>query len=108
MITQLALTNGQYIQKQNILFHSIKFSTNEWAYNFLAVPREFVSSPSISSRLTRYQIEKDGSLYLLMPSDIAPVVNFSRQPKGYPLKPKLAHVADIARKDSALLTQLKP
>jgi hypothetical protein len=102
------LARGHYVELPNIELSSISISTNKWTYDAVPIPRDYVGSRSLSSRLIRYQIEKDGSLYLLMPSDTPPAPRFVYQPRGFPLKPKSADHSASAQTDSTLSANFTP
>ena len=43
-----------------------------------------------STRFIKVQLEKDGRIFILEPSKIAPVVGFPEQPNGFPMYPKIS------------------
>ena len=51
-------------------------------------PFQFWGSNGFNKRLAKFQIQEDGSIYILMPNSAVPVKDFPPQPKDYPLEPK--------------------
>jgi hypothetical protein len=61
----------------------------EWEYRVIQVGKEYWYSRSSFGKFDiRFQVEGDGSIYVLSPGTAAPVSSFPSQPPGYPVKPK--------------------
>jgi len=61
-----------------------------WNYDLppTPLPKEFRESVGKNWFLEKYQIEKGGSLYVLLPGTQGPTGDLSKQPAGYPVRPK--------------------
>ena len=62
-------------------------STNTWQYKIGFPPRNFEKTKWEISPKIYLQIESNGWVYILYPTNDFPEINFPPQPKGYPLKP---------------------
>jgi hypothetical protein len=61
-----------------------------WNYEWPAhpLPKNYGKKIGINMYYHRFQIEKDGSIYVLPPDTRAPTTSLSQQPEGYPIRPE--------------------
>jgi hypothetical protein len=61
-----------------------------WNYDWPArpLPKNYGKKIGVNRYLHRFQIEKDGSIYVLLPGSQGPIANPPSQPAGYPVRPK--------------------
>ena len=68
----------------------VQHSGETWSYDMppRPLPKSYAKRIGVNRYLHRYQIEKDGSIYVLLPDSQGPVANHPSQPVGYPVRPK--------------------
>ena len=68
----------------------VQHSGGIWNYDMPAkpLPKNYGKRIGVNRYLHRYQIEKDGTINVLLPDSQAPVANPPSQPDGYPVRPK--------------------
>lgn len=65
---------------------SLRYRLSEQIPIEISPPRNWANS-ALAWREFRYQLEPDGSIYLLHPSQTPPVKQFLTQPAGFPIRP---------------------
>ena len=67
----------------------VQHSSGIWNYNLPPTPLPKIFRQSIGGNwyLEKYQIENDGSVYVLLPGTNAPTPSIPQQPNGFPLRP---------------------
>jgi hypothetical protein len=68
---------------------SLRYRLSEKDPIDISPPQSWASS-ELAWRTFRYQIEPDGSVYLIHPSQTPPVNQFHSQPEGFPIRPNLS------------------
>jgi hypothetical protein len=68
----------------------VQYHGGKWEYFMPArpLPKEFQKQIGVNRYLERFQIEKDGAIYALLPDSDAPTKTLSSQPPGFPASPK--------------------
>lgn len=67
----------------------IKHGHGTWKYEAPPpVPARFVRRKNFMVSVITFQVERDGSIYVVHPGTRRPVASFPVQPPGYPLRPK--------------------
>ena len=67
----------------------IKFDGGLWEYaHFPALDKKYRDSGGLRLRNYKFQIEKDGAIYILLPGTKTTVTNFPQQQYGFPIRPK--------------------
>jgi hypothetical protein len=68
----------------------VRLAGEIWNYDFPStpLPQRFRERIGGNWYLEEYQLEKDGSLYVLLPGTQAPTSDLPQQPTGYPIRPR--------------------
>jgi hypothetical protein len=84
----VAVPNGRTVQAQVPYKLKIRHTGGTWSYDPLPVPETFDKRVRPNTYREDFQIEKDGSICVVLPGGNEPVAVFPPQPPGYPLRPK--------------------
>ena len=67
----------------------LKFDRGIWEYtNFPRLDKRYVESGGFWPDKYRFQVEKDGAIYILLPETKMITTNLPPQPHGFPIRPK--------------------